>query len=366
MYGKSVKINHWLIPVSWLYGLGVEIRNKLFDWGILPAEEFDIPVISVGNLAVGGTGKTPHIEYLIELLGHKYHIAVLSRGYKRKSRGFILADDKSTAREIGDEPYQIKRKYPNITVAVDANRRRGIKQLKKQIPDIDVILLDDAFQHRYVTPLSSIVLTDYNRALHLDKLLPAGRLRESRHELSRANMVIVTKCPIDMKPIEYNIISRWLHLFPYQNLYFSTLSYGHLQAVFPDTAIGEISLKDISRKDGLMVVTGIANPAPMLQYISHFHDLREKLLYPDHHNFTSNDLNDITTRFLALKGEKKYIITTEKDAARLRSVPFDDAIKKALYFLPIHARFMQHTGTSFDEKISDIIYKNRRSKQVKK
>ena len=208
MYGKSVKINHWLIPVSWLYGLGVEIRNKLFDWGILPAEEFDIPVISVGNLAVGGTGKTPHIEYLIELLGHKYHIAVLRRGYKRKSRGFILADDKSTAREIGDEPYQIKRKYPNITVAVDANRRRGIKQLKKQIPDIDVILLDDAFQHRYVTPLSSIVLTDYNRALHLDKLLPAGRLRESRHELSRANMVIVTKCPIDMKPIEYNIISR--------------------------------------------------------------------------------------------------------------------------------------------------------------
>ena len=240
------------------------------------------------------------------------------------------------------------------------------KQLKKQIPDIDVILLDDAFQHRYVTPLSSIVLTDYNRALHLDKLLPAGRLRESRHELSRANMVIVTKCPIDMKPIEYNIISRWLHLFPYQNLYFSTLSYGHLQAVFPDTAIGEISLKDISKKDGLMVVTGIANPAPMLQYISHFHDLREKLLYPDHHNFTSNDLNDITTRFLALKGEKKYIITTEKDAARLRSVPFDDAIKKALYFLPIHVRFMQHTGTSFDEKISDIIYKNRRSKQVKK
>lgn len=229
-----------------------------------------------------------------------------------------------------------------------------------------MILLDDAFQHRYVTPLSSIVLTDYNRALHLDKLLPAGRLRESRHELSRANMVIVTKCPIDMKPIEYNIISRWLHLFPYQNLYFSTLSYGHLQAVFPDTTIGEISLKDISKKDGLMVVIGIANPAPMLQYISHFHDLREKLLYPDHHNFTSNDLNDITTRFSALKGEKKYIITTEKDAARLRSIPFDDAIKKALYFLPIHVRFMQHTGTSFDEKISDIIYKNRRSKQVKK
>ena len=367
MYGKSIKIHHCLIPFSWLYGIGTEIRNKLFDWGILPAEEFDIPVISVGNLAVGGTGKTPHIEYIVESLSHKYHIAVLSRGYKRKSRGFVLADEHSTAGEIGDEPYQIKRKFPHITVAVDANRRRGIKQLQECVPELDVILLDDAFQHRYVVPLSSIVLTDYNRALHLDKLLPAGRLRESRHGLSRADIVIVTKCPSEMKPIEYNLVSRWLHLFPYQNLYFTTLSYGHLKPLFPEMCTEkEIPLKGFSKKWGLMVVTGIANPTPMLRHIAQYHAPQEELIYPDHHNFSAGDLNGISTRFRALKGEKNYIVTTEKDAARLYDAPLDDEIKRALYYLPIRVRFMQHAGTSFDEKISDTVYKNRLSKCPKK
>ena len=367
MYGESIKINHWLVPFSWLYGIATKTRNKLFDWGILPAEEFDIPVISVGNLAVGGTGKTPHIEYLIELLRPKYRVAVLSRGYKRKSRGFVLADEKSTAREIGDEPYQIKRKFPDITVAVDANRRRGIKSLKEGFPDLDVILLDDAFQHRFVTPLVSIVLTDYNRALHLDKLLPAGRLRESRHELSRADIVIVTKCPVEMKPIEYNLIARWLHLFPYQNLYFTSLSYGNLQAVFPQSGeTKEMGLKNISGNDGLMVMTGIANPSPMVKHIAHFHTPQIELHYPDHHNFSTSDLNEITTRFQSMNGEKNYIVTTEKDAARLRTAHLDDSIKRGLYFLPIRVRFMRHAGTSFDEKISDTIYKNRRVKRKEK
>lgn len=367
MYGKSIKINRWLIPFSWLYGLGIGLRNKLFDWGILPAEEFDIPVISVGNLAVGGTGKTPHIEYLIELLHPKYRVAVLSRGYKRKSRGFLVASPSSTAREIGDEPYQIKLKFPDIVVAVDANRRRGIKLLKKQQPDLDVILLDDAFQHRYVTPLTSIVLTDYNRALHLDKLLPAGRLRESRHELSRADIVIVTKCPTDMKPIEYNIISRWLHLFPYQHLYFTTLDYGKLQAVFPEQSKNrEVALDELPETAGLMTLTGIANPQPMQQYIARHHAPQADLRYPDHHHFTAGDLRTIAERFGSLKGKKNYIVTTEKDAARLRTAPLDDSVKRALYYLPIHVRFMRHAGTSFDEKISGTIYKNRRVKPPRK
>ncbi|HIZ26409.1 MAG TPA: tetraacyldisaccharide 4'-kinase [Candidatus Barnesiella merdipullorum] len=367
MYGKSIKINRWLIPLSWLYGLGTGIRNKLFDWGILPAEEFDIPVISVGNLAVGGTGKTPHIEYLIELLQHKYRVAVLSRGYKRKSRGFVLADASSTARDIGDEPYQIKRKFPDIAVAVDANRRRGIKRLKELLPDLDVVLLDDAFQHRYVSPLASIVLTDYNRALHLDKLLPAGRLRESRHELSRADIVIVTKCPADMKPIEYNIISRWLHLFPYQHLYFTTLDYGKLQAVFPEKCTPrELDLKELPTQAGVMTLTGIANPRPMQRYIARFCTPQEELQYPDHHHFTDNDLREIARRFQTLKGETNYLITTEKDAARLRSASLDDAVAQRLYYLPIRVRFMQYAGTSFDEKILGTIYKNRRVKHPRK
>ncbi len=366
MYGQSVKINRWLTPFSWLYGLGVELRNKLFDWGIFRTEEFDIPVISVGNLAVGGTGKTPHVEYLIELLRPQYRIAVLSRGYKRKTRGFVLADGNSTVREIGDEPYQIKRKFPEITVAVDANRRRGIKRLKSQFPDLDAILLDDAFQHRHVTPLASIVLTDYNRALHLDALLPTGRLREPQQGLSRADIVIVTKCPTEMKPIEYNLVARWLHLFPYQTLYFTTLAYGNLRSVFPEVAKAqEIPLSELASAVDILAVTGIANPQPMLDHLAQFCDLTETLSYPDHHNFSGSDLREITARFSALKGKNKYIITTEKDAARLRSAKLDEETQRALYYLPIQVKFMRHAGTSFDEKVSGIIFKNRKSKRNK-
>ncbi len=369
MYGKSVKINPWLTPISWLYGLVVETRNKLFDWGILPTEEFAIPIISVGNLAVGGTGKTPHVEYLIELLSPHYRIAVLSRGYKRKSRGFVFADENSTVRTLGDEPYQIKKKFPHLIVAVDGNRRRGIKRLQKEHPELDVILLDDAFQHRYVTPLASIILTDYNRALHLDRLLPAGRLRESKHGLSRADIVIVTKCPNEMKPIEYNIVSRWLHLFPYQSLYFTTLNYGHLKALFPDACPPnrqEIPLQELSQADNILVVTGIANPQPLLKHLSLFGKEIKSITYPDHHNFSTKDIREITAQFASLKGKKKYLITTEKDAVRLQALSLDESLQKSLYYQPIQVEFMQQAGTSFDEKISGIIYKNRGIKPIKK
>ncbi len=369
MYGKTVKINRWLSPISWLYGLVVETRNKLFDWHILPSEEFAIPIISVGNLAVGGTGKTPHVEYLIELLSPQYRIAVLSRGYKRKSRGFVLANKRSTVRDIGDEPYQIKQKYPDLIVAVDSNRRRGIKLLQKEYPDLDAILLDDAFQHRYVTPLASIVLTDYNRALHLDRLLPSGRLRESKHGLSRADIVLVTKCPDEMKPIEYNIVSRWLHLFPYQTLYFTRFAYGNLQPVFPEscaTGKQEISLQKITQADEALVVTGIANPAPLLQKVTPLCQKTESLCYPDHHNFSRKDLREIASKFASLKGKKNYLITTEKDAARLQATKLDKSVRKSLYYLPIKVEFMRQAGTSFDEKVSGIIFKNRKTKQEKR
>ncbi len=369
MYGKTVKTNRWLSPISWLYGLVVETRNKLFDWHILPSEEFAIPIISVGNLAVGGTGKTPHVEYLIELLRPQYRIAVLSRGYKRKSRGFVLANEQSTVRDIGDEPYQMKQKYPDLVIAVDGNRRRGIKRLQQEHPDLDAILLDDAFQHRYVTPLSSIVLTDYNRALHLDRLLPAGRLRESKHGLSRADIVIVTKCPDEMKPIEYNIVSRWLHLFPYQSLYFTRYIYGNLQAVFPEvcpTERQEIPLHKLTHTNEVLVVTGIANPQPLLQQLTPLCQIAKTICYPDHHNFSPKDLREITAQFSNLKGKHKYVITTEKDAARLQTASLDDAVRRSLYYLPIQVEFMRQAGTSFDEKISDIIYKNRKVNLRKK
>ncbi len=369
MYGKTVKTNRWLSPISWLYGLVVETRNKLFDWHILPSEEFAIPIISVGNLAVGGTGKTPHVEYLIELLSSQYRIAVLSRGYKRKTRGFVLANEHSTVRDIGDEPYQIKQKYPNLIVAVDGKRRRGIKRLQQEHPDLDVILLDDAFQHRYVNPLVSIVLTDYNRALHLDRLLPAGRLRESKHGLSRADIVIVTKCPDEMKPIEYNIVSRWLHLFPYQCLYFTRLVYGNLQAVFPEdcpTGKQEIPLQQLTLADEALVVTGIANPHPLLQHLTPLFKEVKTRCFPDHHNFSVKNLREISTLFASSQGKKNYLITTEKDAVRLQALPLDKELRQSLYYLPIQVEFMRQAGTSFDEKVSDIIFKNRKMQPGKR
>ena len=214
MEENFIKIYHWLYPLSWLYGIGVCLRNKLFDWGWLRSKSFDVPVICVGNLAVGGTGKTPHTEYLIKLLQKNgVNVATLSRGYKRKSRGYVLADDKSNVRQIGDEPYQIKNKFPNARVAVDENRCHGIEQLLKLgNPTVEAIILDDAFQHRHVKAGLNILLTDFHRLLCDDALLPAGRLREPSSGKNRAQMVIVTKCPDDIKPIDFNTIPTTVFL----------------------------------------------------------------------------------------------------------------------------------------------------------
>ena len=208
MEGDFIKIYKWLMPLSWLYGLVVRLRNQLFEFGILKSRNFDTPIISVGNITVGGSGKTPHVEYLINLLKDNMKVAVLSRGYKRKSSGYVLADKESTMRDIGDEPYQMKTKFKNIYVAVDKNRCNGIDHIlkDKETKDTDVILLDDAYQHRYVKPGINILLTDYHRLIIHDKLLPAGRLREPQSGKKRADIVIITKCPKDLKPMEYRVI----------------------------------------------------------------------------------------------------------------------------------------------------------------
>lgn len=209
MEENFIKIHKWLYPISFLYGIGVTLRNKLFDWGYLRSKSFNVPVICIGNIAVGGTGKTPHTEYLIKLLRHKFQVAVLSRGYKRHTKGYILSTGESNARNIGDEPYQIKSKFSDIRVAVDENRCHGIEQLcKLNNPPVEVVLLDDAFQHRYVKAGLNILLTDYHRLFCDDALLPAGLLRESVHGKNRAQIVIVTKCPPDIKPIDFNIITK--------------------------------------------------------------------------------------------------------------------------------------------------------------
>ena len=232
--GDLISINKNLLPLSWFYGLGVGFRNLLFEMGILKSRSFNVPVISVGNITVGGTGKTPHVEYLIRLMKDRAKVAVLSRGYKRKSHGFVLASKNTTVNDIGDEPYQMKTKFPDITVAVDRKRTRGIDKLTsgEQVKDTDVILLDDAFQHRYVKPGINILLVDYHRLIIYDALLPAGRLREPVKSKDRADIVIVTKCPKDLKPMEFRVITKAMKLYPYQQLFFSTHEFESLRPVF--------------------------------------------------------------------------------------------------------------------------------------
>jgi len=337
--GKKL-ITYLLTPLSWIYGGITGLRNWMFNHGILPQEEFDIPVVSVGNLTVGGTGKTPHVEYIIGMLAMEYNIAVLSRGYKRKTKGFLVANSHSTPDSIGDEPLQIYRKFGmRVKVAVCESRRKGIKEILKQFPDTQLIVLDDAFQHRYVKPDVSILLMDYSRPIYEDKLLPLGRLRESPHQLNRADMVIVTKCPSDLSPLEYRLVTKKLDLMSFQKLYFSRFSYGELNPVFPDDDPYHASLGMLTKSDTVFLVTGIANPRQFVRYFKSYPFKVKVAHFPDHHNFTREDLEMIKKKFQHLPGERKMIVTTEKDAVRLMYNPyFPDELKQLIYYIPIRVK----------------------------
>ena len=362
MEGDHIKINKWLLPFSWLYGLIVGIRNELFDLNILKTRSFDIPVISVGNITVGGSGKTPHVEYLIRLLQDKVKVAVLSRGYKRKSHGYVLANTDTPMREIGDEPYQMKTKFPNIHVAVDKKRCEGIDNITSdpETNDTDVILLDDAFQHRYVKPGINILLVDYHRLIIYDKLLPAGRLREPLSGKHRADIVIITKCPKSLNPIDYRVLSKAMELYPFQQLYFTTLDYCDLEPIFKD---GEnIPLTEIRGKN-ILLLAGIATPKYLELDLNTYtgNNALTILSYPDHHSFTTKDINKINETFAQME-EPKLIITTEKDKARLIDIEgLSEEVKDNIYTLPIKVRFMLDKEETFNEKIISYVRKNSRN-----
>ena len=359
--GDFIKINEWLLPLSWLYGLGVKFRNMLFEVGILQSRSFDVPVISVGNITVGGTGKTPHVEYLIGLLKDKVKVAVLSRGYKRKTRGFVIADEHATAKTVGDEPLQMKRKFgDDITVAVDRNRCHGIDRLtgNDSPGDIDVVLLDDAFQHRYVTPGINILLVDYHRLIIYDKLLPAGRLREPLNGKNRADIVIVTKCPHDLKPMEYRVITKAMDLFPFQRLYFTRLDYDNLTPVFGGK---EMPLDKISHDEHILLLTGIASPRQMIEDLTPLCSNIKPLTFGDHHSFTPSDVDRINSVFAAMP-QPKMIVTTEKDATRLIALEgLGDDVRSSIYALPVKISFMLEQEESFNEKIIGYVRKNSRN-----
>ena len=363
MEGDHIKIREWLIPLSWLYGLGVSLRNALFDCGILHSESFEIPVISVGNITVGGTGKTPHAEYLIRLLRRDFHVAILSRGYKRKSRGFLLASNDTPVEMIGDEPYQMKHKYPEIHMAVDKNRCHGIKMLSAPDvkPPVDVIILDDAYQHRYVIPGINILLMDYHRLICYDTLLPAGRLRESKYNKRRADIVIVTKCPDTITPMEQRGIERSLELYPWQKLYFSTFRYGKLKPLFNNHE-REVELSDVKGNyTGIILLTGIGSPKQMefdMQKYFDFHPLH----FSDHHVFTEKDIASIEREFESLPKGRRMIITTEKDSTRLSAYgKLSRELMDAIYVLPIEVDFMNGKASDFNDRIIGYVRKNSRN-----
>jgi tetraacyldisaccharide 4'-kinase len=334
-----------LFPFAILYGFITSIRNFLFDKGILKSTSFDVPVIAVGNLSVGGTGKTPQIEYLIRLLSNQYKVATLSRGYKRKSDGFVLADSTSNAEILGDEPFQFYQKFPNIQVAVDANRTNGIIQLLSQKNKPDIILLDDAYQHRKVKAGFYILLTSYGDLYADDFMLPTGNLRESTSGANRANFIVVTKCPKDLSDQKQEQIRLKLKLNCSQQIYFTFIDY--------DDAIYNKEEKiavNVMKSEAKILLAGIAKPKPFFDYLKNEKD--ECLTYPDHHHFSDSDLNEIQN-----KANGKKIITTEKDYVRLK----DSKLVSQLYYLPIKSTFInQHQN--FDATVLEYVKKNSLSK----
>lgn len=363
MERSLIKINKWLYPVSYLYGAGVWLRNKLFDWGFYKEKTFDIPVICIGNLTVGGTGKTPHTEYLIRLLQKDYQVAVLSRGYKRKSKGFVLAKENTPVHQIGDEPYQMKAKFPNIHMAVDEDRCHGIEQLCQEsiASGTEVILLDDAFQHRHVKAGKNILLVDYNRMITEDALLPAGRMREHSSGKDRADIVIITKCPKEMKPMDYRVVTKKMDLYPFQQLFFTTLDYGKLRPLFNGGR--EYPIQSIQPNVHILLISGIASPE-ILEYdlakiCTHVHSLA----FGDHHDFTNEDMTEIERQFYHLPEGKRMIITTEKDAARMASHPqLPETVKPYIYVLPVEIVFLLDQQEMFNKNILDYVRKNSRNR----
>ena len=360
--GDLISINKNLLPLSWFYGLGVGFRNLLFEMGILKSRSFNVPVISVGNITVGGTGKTPHVEYLIRLLKDHAKVAVLSRGYKRKSHGFVLADKNSTVNDIGDEPYQMKTKFPDITVAVDRKRTRGIDKLTNGecVKGVDVVLLDDAFQHRYVKPGINILLVDYHRLVIYDTLLPAGRLREPVKSKDRADIVIVTKCPKDLKPMEFRVITKAMKLYPYQQLFFSTHEFGALRLAFTGDPVQPELSKALADKN-VMLLTGIASPEQMQAELQGYTKNVTPLSFSDHHAFSKKDVEQINETFSSLPSPK-LIITTEKDETRLLQVKgLSKEVKSHLYVLPIKIQILLDQENTFNQTILSYVRKNSRN-----
>ena len=331
-----------LYPFSILYGLVTSVRNYLYNKNIFKSTQFKTPTIVVGNLSVGGTGKTPQVEYLIGLLQKKYRIAVLSRGYKRRSKGFILADENANAELIGDEPYQYYQKFPSLIVSVDANRRNGIQQLKHLKDPPEIILLDDAFQHRKVEGGFNILLTSCKNLYIDDAMLPTGNLREKVSGAERAQVIIVTKCPMDLSKESQLEITKRLHPSSHQTVFFTGIDYENELK-----GNSTINISDLKETE-VLLVTGIADPNPLMSYLKSQNIIVNHLKYPDHHHFKNSDITEINSVFNSLQSNNKIILTTEKDYVRI----FDRL--KNLHYIAIKTSFLNRKK-DFDNLIKKYV-----------
>ncbi|MBK6947340.1 MAG: tetraacyldisaccharide 4'-kinase [Haliscomenobacter sp.] len=340
-----------LSPFALLYGLAVALRNLFYQVGILKSVSFNFPVISVGNLSMGGSGKTPHIEYLIRLLKEYIYIATLSRGYKRKTTGFLIARPEMNAEQIGDEPLQFVRKFPDITVAVGENRAFGIPQILSLRPHVQTILLDDAFQHRAVQPGLNMMLTEYRRPFTDDFLLPSGRLREWRSAYRRADIIVVSKCPEAMSLQERDRMRNKIRPLPHQRIFFSTYTYGHPYFLLNPAYAGALD-----QETDVLLLTGIANADYLAQHLEPLVGSLTHMEYEDHHYFEETELFQIQTRFKNLESGRKLILTTEKDAMRLelhRARIME--LQLPIFVLPVEVQFLFGSGQEFDQAIKEFL-----------
>jgi tetraacyldisaccharide 4'-kinase len=337
-----------LFPVSVLYGFAIWLRNKLFDKNILKSSAFNFPIICVGNLAVGGTGKTPMVEYLVRMLKDKYKVATLSRGYKRKTEGFAIADVHSTALDIGDEPMQFHKKFPDITVAVAEERLVGVPQLLHSRPDTEVIILDDGFQHRQIKAGLNMLLTEYKNLFTRDFILPAGDLRDVKSSSKRADIIIVTKCKSHLSEEDREKIVGEINPLPYQQIFFTKIEYGSPYHLFSKEQ------KFLNPETHILLICGIANPKPIQEILSVYSSTYDMMLFRDHHVFDIDDLKEIKRQFEKIDGENKLILTTEKDGVRLAK--FENELKDMpVYVFPIRHKIMFGKEQDFENSIHAFI-----------
>ena len=342
-----------LAPAALLYRAGVTFRHRLFDWGILKSEKFDIPIICIGNITVGGTGKTPMAEMLIAYMSQMHRVALLARGYGRRTRGYLEVRGDSHYSYVGDEPLQIKLKFPDAVVVVCEKRAEGIRRIRAEHPEVDLIIMDDGFQHRYVEPKINIVMIDATRPVQHDKMLPQGSLRDIPEQLHRAHYFVVTKCPERMAPIDRRILRKVLIQVAYQRVYFTRFESFMPQPLYA----GEVAGGHLAAGSRVIALSGIGNPAPFLQTLRSRYDVVEEVTLDDHHVYKVRDMNLL--RDLLARHPGSVVVTTEKDAVKMTNrAKIPAAVRAALYYMPINISFIEDSATDFLQKVEEDVRGN--------